>query len=71
MNHTLNENQLQRLRETYCDRYVSDMDTKTMIQYIYDDMLAYMERLPHDEVIDECKEWWGDYFDEIIDEVKE
>ena len=42
-----------------------------MIQYIYDDMLAYMERLPHDDVIDECKEWWGDYFTEIIDEVKE
>ena len=67
----LNENQLNSLREFYVERYVDNMETKDLVQYVTDDMMGYMESLPDNEVIDECLNYWDDMFDEIIEDVKE
>ena len=67
----LNENQLNSLREFYVERFVDNMDTKDLVQYVTDDMFQYMESLPDNEVIDECLNYWDDMFDEVIEEVKE
>ena len=67
----LNENQLNSLREFYVERYVDNMETKDLVQYVTDDMFQYMESLPDNEVIDECLNYWDDMFDEVIEEVKD
>ena len=67
----LNENQLNALREFYVERYVDNMETKDLVQYVTDDMFQYMESLPDNEVIDECLNYWDDMFDEVIEDVKE
>ena len=67
----LNENQLNALREFYVERFVDNMETSDLVQYITDDMFQYMESLPDNEVIDECLNYWDDMFDEVIEEVKE
>ena len=67
----LNENQLNSLREFYVERFVDNMETKDLVQYVTDDMFQYMESLPDNEVIDECLNYWDDMFDEIIEDVKE
>ena len=67
----LNENQLNALREFYVERYVDNMETQDLVQYVTDDMIGYMESLPDNEVIDECLNYWDDMFDEVIEEVKE
>ena len=67
----LNENQLNALREFYVERYVDNMETEDLVQYVTDDMFQYMESLPDNEVIDECLNYWDDMFDEVIEEVKE
>ena len=67
----LNENQLNALREFYVERFVDNMETKDLVQYVTDDMMGYMESLPDNEVIDECLNYWDDMFDEIIEDVKE
>ena len=67
----LNENQLNALREFYVERFVDNMETEDLVQYVTDDMFQYMESLPDNEVIDECLNYWDDMFDEIIEEVKE
>ena len=67
----LNENQLNALREFYVERYVDNMETQDLVQYVTDDMFQYMETLPDNEVIDECLNYWDDMFDEIIEDVKE
>ena len=67
----LNENQLNALREFYVERFVDNMETKDLVQYVTDDMQQYMESLPDNEVIDECLNYWDDMFDEIIEDVKE
>ena len=67
----LNENQLNALREFYVERFVDNMETRDLVQYVTDDMIQYMETLPDNEVIDECLNYWDDMFDEIIEDVKE
>ena len=67
----LNENQLNALREFYVERFVDNMETQDLVQYVTDDMIGYMESLPDNEVIDECLNYWDDMFDEIIEDVKE
>ena len=67
----LNENQLNALRELYVERFVDNMETEDLVQYVTDDMFQYMESLPDNEVIDECLNYWDDMFDEIIEDVKE
>ena len=67
----LNENQLNALREFYVERYVDNMETEDLVQYVTDDMFQYMESLPDAEMIDECVNYWDDMFDEVVDEIKE
>jgi len=67
----LNENQLNALREFYVERFVDNMETKDLVQYVTDDMFQYMESLPDAEMIDECVNYWDDMFDEVVDEIKE
>ncbi len=67
----LNENQLNALREFYVERFVDNMETQDLVQYVTDDMFQYMESLPDNEVIDECLNYWDDSFDDVIEEIKE
>ena len=67
----LTENQLQELRAFYVERYVDNMETKDLVQYVTDDMFQYMESLPDAEMIDECVNYWDDMFDEVVEEIKE
>ena len=67
----LNENQLNALREFYVERFVDNMETQDLVQYLTDDMFQYMESLPDNEVIDECLNYWDDMFDEVVEEIKE
>ena len=67
----LNENQLNSLREFFVERFVDNMETEDLVQYVTDDMFQYMESLPDNEVIDECLNYWDDSFDDVIEEIKE
>ena len=67
----LNENQLNALREFYVERYVDNMETKDLVQYVTDDMFQYMESLPDAEMIDECVNYWDDMFEEIVEDIME
>ena len=67
----LTENQLQELRAFYVERFVDNMDTKDLVQYVMDDMMRYMEGLPDNQVIDECVNYWDDHFEDVVEEIKE
>ena len=67
----LNENQLNALREFYVERFVDNMETKDLVQYVTDDMFQYMESLPDAEMIDECVNYWDDMFEEVVEDIME
>ena len=67
----LTEGQLNELRAFYVERYVDNMETKDLVQYVMDDMMQYMESLPDNQVVDECVNYWDDHFENVVDEIKE
>ena len=67
----LTEGQLNELRAFYVERYVDNMDTKDLVQYVMDDMIRYMESLPDNQVVEECINYWDDHFEDVVEEIKE
>ena len=65
----LNENQLNSLREFYVERFVDNMETQDLVQYVTDDMFQYMESLPDNEVIEECLNYWDDSFEDVVEDI--
>ena len=67
----LTDNQLQELRAFYVERFVDNMDTKDLVQYVMDDMMRYMEELPDNQVIEECLNYWDDSFEDVVEDIKD
>jgi len=68
---SLTSQQLSELRELFVDRYIDNMSTKDLVEYVYNDMTQYVESQSDEAFINDCKDYWGDMFPEIIEEVKE
>ena len=67
----LTASQYSDLQELFVDRYVDGMTTKDLVEYVYNDMMQYVESQPEQEFLDDCKDYWDDAYDEIIQEIKE
>mgnify|MGYP000184934164 CR=1 FL=1 len=69
--HTLTNQQLSELRDLFVDRYVDNMSTKDLVEYVYNDMSHYVEGQSDEAFIKDCKDYWEDDFDIMVEEVKE
>ena len=67
----LTDNELNELKYHYVDRIVDNMSTKDLVQYVFDDMLRYVEELPEVDFLDEAQEYWEEHFDDVVKDIKE
>ena len=67
----MTQNELDELRYHYVDRYVDNMSTKDLVQYVFDDMLRYVEALPEVDFLDEAQEYWEEHYDDVVKDIKE
>ena len=67
----LTDNELNELKYHYVDRVVDNMSTKDLVQYVFDDMLRYVETIPEVEFLEDCQDYWEDHFDEVVKDIKE
>ena len=67
----LTENELLELKYHYVDRIVENMSTKDLVQYVFDDMLRYVEALPEVDFLDEAQEYWEEHYDDVVKDIKE
>ena len=67
----LTENELFELKYHYVDRMVDNMSTKDLVQYVFDDMLRYVESQPKLEFLDEAEQYWEEHFDDVVRDIKE
>ena len=67
----LTENELFELKYHYVDRVVDNMSTKDLVQYVFDDMLRYVEALPEVDFLDEAQEYWEEHYDDVVKDIKE
>ena len=67
----LTPNQIVELKAFLVERYVDNMSTKDLVQYVMDDLNRYYEDMPDAEFIDEAQNYWEDHYDDVVKEVKE
>ena len=67
----MTQNELNELRYHYVDRLVDNMSTKDLVQYVFDDMTQYVDNQSDTEFLEDCRNYWEDYFDEVVEEVEE
>ena len=67
----MTQNELNELRYHYVDRYVENMSTKDLVQYVFDDLLNYVHNQPDAEFVDEAREYWEEHFDDVVTDIKE
>ena len=67
----LTENELFELKYHYVDRVVDNMATKDLVQYVFDDMLRYVDTQFEQDFLDDCRNYWEDHFDDVVKDIKE
>ena len=67
----MTQNELNELRYHYVDRYVENMSTKDLVQYVFDDLLNYVHNQPDAEFLDEAQNYWEEHFDDVVTDIKE
>ena len=74
LNQRIKENltpeQLQDLKDFYVERLVDNMSTKDLVAYVTDDMTDYVNKQSPLEFFDDAYNYFDDYFDEIVEDVK-
>ena len=66
---TLTYTQKNELIEQYVELVVDNMDTKTMMQYITDDLRCHFESVSLHELKDEVDNFDEELFEELVDNV--
>ena len=67
----LTDNELNELKYHYVDRVVDNMTTKDLVQYVFDDMLRYVDTQFEQDFLDDCRNYWEDHFDDVVKDIKE
>ena len=67
----LNSTQHNEIAEQFAELVVDGMDMKTLVQYVYDDLIDYYEKLDEHELKEQIDEYDEDLFDELLDNVKD
>ncbi len=67
----LTPEQIDDLKDLLVERMVDNMSTKDLVVYVTDDLTEYFKELTDKEFLRQAKDYWDDYFPEIIEEIKE
>ena len=67
----MTQNELNELRYHYVDRLVDNMSMKDLVQYVFDDLTKYVDQQFEQDFLDDCRNYWEDSFDDVVEEVKE
>ena len=67
----LTKNELEELKYHYVDRLVDNMSTKDLVQYVFDDMLRYVDTQFEQDFLEEAEQYWEEHFDDVVRDIKE
>ena len=65
----INSTQHNEIAEQFAELVVDGMDMKTLVQYVYDDLIEYYEKLDEDELREQVDNYDEDLFDELLENV--
>ena len=67
----LNPAQHDSIAEQFAELVVDGMDMKTLVQYVYDDLIEYYEKCDEHELKEMIDDYDEDLFEELLDNVKD
>jgi len=67
----LNAAQHDSIAEQFAELVVDGMDMKTLVQYVYDDLIIYYEKCDEHELRELIDNYDEDLFDELLENVKD
>jgi len=67
----MNRELLNELKEFLTERMVDNMSTKDLVEYVSNDLFNYFDKLGEHEFLEECRNYWDDSFDEVVEEIKD
>ena len=67
----LNPAQHDSIAEQFAELVVDGMDMKTLVQYVYDDLIEYYEKCDEHELKEMIDDYDEDLFEELLDYVKD
>ena len=65
----INSTQHNEIAEQFAELVVDGMDMKTLVQYVYDDLIEYYEKCDQEELREQIDNYDEDLYDELVDNV--
>ena len=65
----LTSTQHNEVAEQFAELVVDGMDMKTLVQYVYDDLIEYYEKCDQEELREQIDEYDEDLYDELLENV--
>ena len=62
---------VKELKSFYVERWVDNISTKDLVAYVMDDLDRFYDKMPDVQFLDEAQDYWDEYFDEVVEEIKE
>ena len=57
------------IAEQFAELVVDGMDMKTLVQYVYDDLIEYYEKCDQEELKEQIDEYDEDLYEELLENV--
>ena len=67
----MTQNQLWELRKFFVERYVDNMSTEDLVEYVTTDMDKYVDTQFDEDFLNDAMDYWGDHFDDVVEEIEE
>ena len=67
----LTPEQIDDLKDLLVERMVDNKSTEDLVDYVTDDLTEYFKNLSDKEFLRQAKDYWDDYFPDIVEEIKE
>tara|TARA_B100001113_G_scaffold251473_1_gene207200 strand:- start:260 stop:523 length:264 start_codon:yes stop_codon:yes gene_type:complete len=62
---------ISELKSFFVERYVDNMSTKDLVEYVTMDMDKYVDSQTDDEFLNDAMDYWDDAFDDVVEEIEE
>ena len=59
------------LKSFFVERYVDNMSTEDLVEYVTADMDKYVDSQFDEDFLNDAMDYWGDHFDDVVEEIRE
>ena len=62
---------ISELKSFFVERYVDNMSTEDLVEYVTTDMDRYVDSQFDEDFLNDAMDYWDDSFDDVVEEIKD